>query len=894
VTDTDDGFDRYYAERLWQLLPALYRTTDTDQYDAPGPLRELVNRIGAQVAATRRSIDRMWADQSVETCDDWVVPYIGDLLGVSLIPGLDPPGTRADVGKTIHYRRRKGTVAILEEIATDVTGWQATVAEAFRQLARTAHGLDPAIGLPPAPASGAAGPLTGTPAGGLADLRSPHGAMLAGTAFSEYARTADVRAGHGTTGWYGLPKLLVFLWRLTSYAVAQATPVAVAGCPGQYVFDPTGRNVPLFLAPRPPVDDIDGWIPAREWEVPGPLTGSLLRALRDPGGTAPARAPYPAQVTPSYGVAIIPAGGGASDPVADAGLTIWPELGRFQLPAPEPAPPPAAQPQLLVSYRYGGAGPVGAGTYDRELIASQPAASGPVVASPVVASPVATSPVVTVAGGSGLDTALAGLTPATGPPAPATVALADSLSYPLTASTTVPVASTLIQAAALQRPVLRLDPGITLVFTGTGESAELTLDGLLISGGDIVLRGRFGSVTLTCCTLDPGTAAAPPPAGAPAGATAAPPPAGTTAAPPGTAAAPPFATAADGRALAPVRLWIEADPAAPAGSVTGIDQLTVSNCILGPVRTRGGGILQALTVTSSIIQGLAASAGPELAAPDVFDLYLLARLLVARSDPVSGYLWGELSATTQAALTTVAAATPDGPAAAPDSLITDLNQVIAGVSIYDPVRFADVSLPPDTAALAAEVEAAGTAAAAADVTRLNRMLLAAYPIPLGTAAMALADTAVGLSQVTVLGRLSVHQLTAADSILAGFASAQDAQQGSIRFCGWAAGSVIPPRYGSVQVAENAPLFTSSDFGDPGYGQLLDTADRLIVPEVAPSAVAGMPVTSTSGTSITAGAENGSELGAFCSLLNPVRERGLLLKYNEYLPVGLTPVLIHVT
>jgi hypothetical protein len=106
--------------------------------------------------------------------------------------------------------------------------------------------------------------------------------------------------------------------------------------------------------------------------------------------------------------------------------------------------------------------------------------------------------------------------------------------------------------------------------------------------------------------------------------------------------------------------------------------------------------------------------------------------------------------------------------------------------------------------------------------------------------------------------------------------------------------VIPPRYGSVQVAENAPLFTSSDFGDPGYGQLLDTADRLIVPEVAPSAVAGMPVTSTSGTSITAGAENGSELGAFCSLLNPVRERGLLLKYNEYLPVGLTPVLIHVT
>lgn len=874
MTDIDDGYDRYYAERLWQLLPALYRTTDTDQYGAPGPLRELVNRIGAQVAVTRRSIDRMWADQSVETCDDWVVPYIGDLLGVSLVPGLDPPGTRLDVGKTIHYRRRKGTVAILEEIATDVTGWQARVVEAFRQLARYAHGLDPAIGLPPAPADagaddlrliqGLAGPLTGTPAGGLADLRSPHGAALAGTAFSEYSRTADVRAGHGSTGWYGLPKLLVFLWRLSSYAVADATPVAVAGCPGQYVFDPTGRDVPLFLAPRPPVDDVDGWVPAREWEVPGPLTGSLLRALRDPGGTAPARAPYPvqvtptsapdpAQVTPSYSVAVIPAGGGAPDPVADAGLTVWPELGRFELPAPEPAPPPATQPQLLVGYSYGGAGPVGAGTYDRELLGSQPAAVGTVVS---------------VAGGSGLDTALAGLRPASGPPAAATVAVADSRSYPLAADVTVPVTSTLIQAAARQRPVVRLDPGVTLVFNGTGETAELTLDGLLISGGDVVLRGGFGSVTLTGCTLDPGTAAAP-------------------------AAA--FAIAADGRALAPARLWIEADPAAPAGSATGISQLTVSNCILGPVRTRAGGLLQALTVTDSIIQGLSQSTAPPLTAADVFDPYLLSRLLVARTDPVSGYLWGELSAGTQAAITTLAAATPDGESAAPDALITDLNQVIGGVSIYDPVRFAVVSLPPDAAALAAEVEAAGTGAVAANVARLNRMLLeAAYPVPLGTAAMALADTAVGLSRVTALGRLSVHQLTAADSILAGFACAQNAQQGSVRFCAWSSGSVIPQRYSCVQVAEGAPLFTSSAFGHPGYGQLLDTADRLIVPDAEQPAATGTVAASASGASVTSGAENGSELGAFCALLNPVRERGLLLKYNEYLPVGLTPVLVYVT
>ena len=39
-----------------------------------------------------------------------------------LVNGLDPRAQRLDVAKTIHYRRRKGTLAVLEEIARDVTG----------------------------------------------------------------------------------------------------------------------------------------------------------------------------------------------------------------------------------------------------------------------------------------------------------------------------------------------------------------------------------------------------------------------------------------------------------------------------------------------------------------------------------------------------------------------------------------------------------------------------------------------------------------------------------------------------------------------------------------------------------------------------------------------------
>ncbi len=138
-----DHYEAYYADKLWLLLPAVYRAEDTDRFDHNGPLRELVNRIGAQAAIVRRSMDRLWEDQSIETCDDWLIPYIADLLATRLVSNLDARGQRVDVAKTIYYRRRKGTVGLLEELAVDITGWDARVVEFFRRLGRTRHGLDP-------------------------------------------------------------------------------------------------------------------------------------------------------------------------------------------------------------------------------------------------------------------------------------------------------------------------------------------------------------------------------------------------------------------------------------------------------------------------------------------------------------------------------------------------------------------------------------------------------------------------------------------------------------------------------------------------------------------------------------------------------------------------------
>ena len=843
MTEINDGYDAYYAERLWQLLPAAYRTADAGSSGGQGPLRELVNRIGPQMAVVRRSIDRLWADQSVETCDDWVIPYLGDLLDTNLISNLDLSAQRLDVANTIRYRRRKGTVEVLEELAHDVTAingmrWTAHVVEGFRRLARTRHGLDPVFGPAASPAAspaevasllqieGLTGPLTGGLSGGFADLRSRHGAALADTAFDESFHLADMRAGRGAAGRFGISKLLVFLWRLTSFAVPAGTPVPVAGCPGQYVFDPTGRQIPLFL-PQPLVADgfSGSWTPAREWQVPGPLTSSLEAAITDTGASPPppGRPGYPdAGVPPRYQL-----GEGWQ-------LTsIWPGAGRFAASAPAASPPAP----LTVDYHYGFSSMIGAGPYDRSLLGAPPAVIRPETI---------------VTGGLHLDTALASsgtsgtvtIGDAAAPGSATYTALAD------VGSSAEPVVSMLVRAGPGMRPVLRPAAGTgPWVFTGGGE-ADLVLDGLTVSGCDIVLRGSFRSVRITACTIDPGTAAA------------------------GT---PPLAAAADGPLLAPCRIFVEADPTAPPGNQGAIAELIVDHCILGPVRTRYGGSVENLTISDSIIQGLPATAGAAYSTADIFDPALLARGLLA-TEPVAGALLSAMPAAVKPALQAYLAGSPPSlEPELPQVVLDGLNALVSGPSLVKEAPFSAVSLSAATRALAGQA-----ALGPAQLAVLNRALLdECFPVALGVAALAVADAMTQLTRVTVLGRVAAHRLQASDSILGDFTAVDDVQDGGVRYSACASGSVLPRRYAAAEIPPGAPIFTSTSYGDPGYGQLLETADAAITGGADRAAV-------------SSGAENSSEMGAFCADLNPLREQGLLTKYAEYMPLGLTPVIIHVT
>jgi hypothetical protein len=158
-------------------------------------------------------------------------------------------------------------------------------------------------------------------------------------------------------------------------------------------------------------------------------------------------------------------------------------------------------------------------------------------------------------------------------------------------------------------------------------------------------------------------------------------------------------------------------------------------------------------------------------------------------------------------------------------------------------------------------------------------IVQALPLPSAELALEAPVGTIELSRSTILGQIHAHRFDASECILDEPVTVDDTQHGCVRFTAWSDGSTIPRRYESVRIAPRSGLFTSREFGAPGYAQLLATADAAIL--------------SPPGT-IVAGAQNGSEMGAFAREKNPIKDRSLLIKFDEFMPLGTVPVIIHVT
>lgn len=328
---------------LYQLLPAIHRLRDAEVGD---PLRALLGVIQSEVTALEENIGQLYDDAFIETCAEWVVPYLGDLLGVAgLLPVDDPSFTlRAYVAHTLKYRRRKGTRSVLEQLARDLAGFPAVAVEMYGRLVTTQH----VNHVRPTPTA-------------TADLRDGHALQFVGSAFEQVAHTADVRHIDTGRGRFNIPHVGLFLWRLRSHPLQGVTPRAVDA--SRFTIDPLGLSRPVFTVPETLEAASARMAPEN---VPLPLTRRTMR--REPTryyGTAE----DPATIVVAVGGAVQPAsavsvcdlsdvaGGWAHEPPPGR-IALDPQLGRIAF-----GTFPAGE--VSVSYASGFPGDLGGGPYDK-------------------------------------------------------------------------------------------------------------------------------------------------------------------------------------------------------------------------------------------------------------------------------------------------------------------------------------------------------------------------------------------------------------------------------------------------------------------------------------------------------------------------------------------------
>jgi hypothetical protein len=203
---------------------------------ARGPLESLLLVVSEQLSAVAYDLDQLYDNQFIETCAQWVIPYIGDLIGYQSVAGIAPAvdNPRAEVAETISLRRRKGTILVIEQLARDATGWGAHAKEQFQVLADTQYmkHIRPRNYYAP-------------------NLRQWKPGIFMDTGFDETAHKVDVRRidsmQWNAHGQYNIQNIAVFLWSLSAYSVTQSPLTTMAeGNTQCFRFSPLNQDVPLF------------------------------------------------------------------------------------------------------------------------------------------------------------------------------------------------------------------------------------------------------------------------------------------------------------------------------------------------------------------------------------------------------------------------------------------------------------------------------------------------------------------------------------------------------------------------------------------------------------------------------------------------------------------------
>jgi hypothetical protein len=502
------------AATLHRLLPAVYRVRDQAEGE---PLVALLTLIARELGTLEENLDQLYDDQFIETCADWVAPYIGDLIGYRPLHGVAArvASPRAEVANTIGYRRRKGTALMLEQLARDVTDWPARTVEFFEQLVTTQYMNH-----------------VRPHARATAPVHSQRAMLTRGAAFNTVAHTPEMRRPEAGTGRYNVPNIGIFLWRLQAFELSALplVPDPADATGRRYRVNPPGADTRLFRRPRtePGIDHL-----ATPANVPDPLTvrefalqvreatntndavatsadygaGSSVVISRagvdEPlrlAGAAPPDDPDARRVVRIADLRDVFDSGGTflgwahEDDIAAHQIGLDPERGRVLL-GEDRAAEHAAEP-FTTTFHYGFARAMGGGQYQRT----------PEEADVATPEPTATD-------GEALQPHLDALASTGG-----RLLIGDSLTYAETPTFKVEGATSpddlglkvVVGARNGARPLIAANAAVALE---VGARGTLVLDGLVVSGGALRLAAAADNeprtLVLRDCTLVPGLTLSP-------------------------------------------------------------------------------------------------------------------------------------------------------------------------------------------------------------------------------------------------------------------------------------------------------------------------------------------------------------------------------------------------
>ncbi len=487
--------NRITQENLYKLLPSIHRIRDSEE---GLPLHALMGILAREGAVIEEDIEQLLDNLFIETCAPWVAPYLGGVIGYKALHQIDeqPLSQRTEVANTIAYRKRKGTAAVLEQLARDVTGWPAKVVEYFTLTATYQHmnHIRPNHFLTPS-------------------VRNPHPLESLCTAFDQVAHTPDMRSIQPGTdrksigGKYNFPNIGIYLWRLEAQRHSNMPATRIDG--RRYLFDPLGA--PRQLVNRPQAEEtitslasplnVPAAISRRDFDaslsdyygrddsgqllsleimiddLPIPRSRIFACDLSDDGADWN-HSPHDA--LSAADLAAIE-GGDPLSPPANALVRVDPVLGRIAFPNNETG-------AVRTSFFTGFPARMGGGEYDRGAAFAVPTVERPLLQYPDVAF-------------ATLQDAIDAL-PITG----GIVEIITNDTIVETPSITLlPGAQLDLRAANKTRPLLKLSGSFNI--SGDSDSA-VTIDGLIIDGGSVQVipdgGNMLGAAKFRHVTLVPG------------------------------------------------------------------------------------------------------------------------------------------------------------------------------------------------------------------------------------------------------------------------------------------------------------------------------------------------------------------------------------------------------